>query len=138
MNKVNLSYNLLCPSNYSKIEQGNLIDFKIISNTFYIPYLHCHGAYSDSDVFFTVELFYNEMKIFECDLQFELFDDNNDENKLKKIRWNPKYINKKYIENNVECKECYILDEKLVIVFEIDLTINVHKYENMYGVGSYD
>ena len=63
-----------------KIEQGNLIDNKIISNTFYIPYLHCQCAYSDNNVFFTVELFYNEMKILECDLQFKLFHDNKDEN----------------------------------------------------------
>ena len=52
MNNTNLSYNLRCLSQYSKkIEQGNLIDYKIISNTFYIPYLHYQGAYSDNNVF---------------------------------------------------------------------------------------
>ena len=142
MNNTNLSYNLSCLSQYSKeIEQGNLIDNKIISNTFYIPYLHCQGAYCDWDVFYTVELFYGETKIFECDLEFELFDDNNDEDKLKKIIWMPKYIHDKYIEHyfyDVECKECYILDDKLVIIFEIDLTINGYKYELMYGEDTYD
>ena len=39
---------------------------------------------------------------------------------FKKILWKPKYINDKNINNyfdNVECKEYYILNEKLVIIF---------------------
>jgi hypothetical protein len=142
MNNKNLFYNLRCLSQYSKqIEQGNLIDFKIISNTFYIPYLYCQGSYNDIDVSFDIEIFYDEIKILECNLEFTLFDDNNDENKLKNMLWKSTYIHNKYIEhyfNNVECKECYILDEKLVIIFEIDLTINGYQYELMYGEGTYD
>ena len=43
---------------------------------------------------------------------------------FKKILWKPIYIKNKNINNyfdNIEFKECYILDEKLVIIFEIDL-----------------
>lgn len=142
VNDINLSYNLSCLSQYEKtIEQEKLTNSQIISNTFYIPYLCCQGAYSDIDVCFMVELFYGEIKIFECEINFELFDDNNDEEKLKKIKWKPVNIFNKYIENyfnNIEYKECYILNSKLFITFDIDLEINGYEYEQMYGIGSYD
>ena len=38
---------------------GILINSKIISKHFYIPYFYHQGSYSDTDVYFTVELFYN-------------------------------------------------------------------------------
>ena len=64
------------------------------------------------------------MKILVCDLQFKLFDDNNDKDKLKKILWKPRYIHEKNIDNDfdnyITCKECYILNKQLVIIFEID------------------
>jgi len=88
-----------------------------------------------------IELFYDEMKIFECEIEFELFDDINDENKLKKTIWKPTHIYDKYIQNyfeNIECKNCYILEGKLYVIFDINLTINGYNYEIMYGEGTYD
>lgn len=142
MNYANIFYKLYNLSSYTKtIEQGNLIDEQIISNTFYIPYCYCQDAYSDCDVNFMVELFYNNMKIFECEIHFELFEDNNDETILKNLQWKPVYIHDVYIENyfeNIECRDCYILGGKLFIIFDIDLKINGYKYEQIYGVDSYD
>ena len=43
-----------------------------------------------------------------------------------------------YYFENIECKDCYILEEKLIIMFDIDFTINGYVYEKIYGDGSYD
>lgn len=45
MNNPNITYKL---SKWysSHIEEGNLIDYQILSNTFFIPYLYCQGAYN--------------------------------------------------------------------------------------------
>ncbi len=133
MNISNISYELSCMSFHSNtIEKGIFTDNQIISNTFYIPYSPCQGVYTDNDVCFIVKLFYNEIKIFECEIQFELFDDDNNEQFIKKIKWKSMYIYNKYIENyfeNIECKECYIFDEKLFIIFNVDLNINRYIYD---------
>lgn len=140
MNTSNISYELSCMSFYSNtIEKGILIDNQIISNTFHIPYSHCQGVYCDNDVCFIVKLFHNEIKISECEIQFELFDDN--EQIPKKIKWKSTYIDDKYIINyfeNIECQDSYIFDEKLFITFNIDSRINGYMYEQIYGIGSYD
>jgi hypothetical protein len=116
---------LSCLSVYTKqIEHGYLIDNQIISKIFFIPYLYCQGAYDDIDVCFMVELFYNSTKFFECEFQFELFNDNNDEKILKKIKWKPSYTHDKYTEHYFNCissKDCYILEDKIIIMFDVDL-----------------
>jgi len=142
MNNTDVYYKLSCLSHYENTaEKGYLIDYQIISNTFYIPYLYCQGAYGDNDACFIVELFYNEIKILECELNFELFDDMNDENELKKIKWMPVNIYDKYIEHyfeNIEIKNCYIFEEKIIIIFNIDLRINGYMYEQIHGENTYD
>ncbi len=142
MESQHIYYELTKMSYYSKnIEQGDLVNNQIISNTFYIPYKYCQGAYCDNDVCFLVKLFHNNMKIFEYEIQFELFDDSGNEEALKKIKWKPSYTHEKYIQHyfeNIECKDCYIQEENLIIIFDIDLTINGCNYEQIYGLGSYD
>ena len=106
---------------------GILINSKIISKHFYIPYFYHQGSYSDTDVYFTVELFYNSIKIFECDFEFELFNDDimtkYELMDKKTFKWIVKYTNDKYIIhelNKVECKSCYILNKELFIEFDIE------------------
>jgi hypothetical protein len=142
METHHIFYKLSCFSYPSKnIEQGSLTNNQIISNTFYIPYRSYQGVYDNNNVSFTINLFHNNIKIFECDLLFELFDDNIDESLLQKLKWKPLSIDNNYIEyyfENIECKDCYILEEKLIIMFDIDFTINGYVYEKIYGDGSYD
>lgn len=141
MNNPNITYKL---SKWysSHIEEGNLIDYQILSSVFFIPYLYCQDVYDNFS--FIVELFYNKIKIFECEFEFEfeLFDDNNnDENKLKKIKWKPKDIRDKYIRHffeNIETKDYYILDGNFIVIFNMDLEINGYEYELINGEGSYD
>ena len=108
-------------------ECGVLINSQIISKHFYIPYFYHQGSYSDSDVYFIVELFYNSIKIFECDFEFELFNDTimtkYELMDKKTFKWTPKYTNEKYIThelNKVECNSCYILNKELFIEFDIE------------------
>lgn len=108
-------------------ECGVLINSQIISKHFYIPYFYHQGSYSDSDVYFIVELFYNSKKIFECDFEFELFNDTimtkYELMDKKTFKWMAKYTNEKYIIhklNKVECKSCFILNKELFIEFDIE------------------
>jgi len=124
----NITYRITNLSMYSKEpDSGILINSKIISKHFYIPYFYHQGSYSDTDVYFTVELFYNSIKIFECDFEFELFNDtimtNYEIMDKKTFKWMPKYTNDKYIIhelNKVECKSFYILNKELFIEFDIE------------------
>ena len=124
----NITYRITNLSMYSKEPDcGILINSKIISKHFYIPYFYHQGSYSDSDVYFTVELFYNSIKIFECDFEFELFNDTIMTNykimDKKTFKWTPKYTNDKYIIhelNKVECNSFYILNKELFIEFDIE------------------
>jgi len=59
----------------SRVEKGILTNNQIVSNSFYIPYLPCQGAFSDTDVWFSVELFCADIQIYACDIEFVLFDD---------------------------------------------------------------
>ena len=123
-----ITYRITSLSMYSKEPDcGILINSKIISKHFYIPYFYHQGSYSDSDVYFIVELFYNSVKIFECDFEFELFNDTimtkYELMDKKTFKWMPKYANDKYIIhelNKVECKSCYILNKELFIEFDIE------------------
>ena len=124
----NITYHITNLAMYSKEpECGILINSQIISKHFYIPYFYYQGSYSDSDVYFIVELFYKNIKIFECDFEFELFNDTimtkYELMDKKTFKWIPKYINEKNIIhelNKVECKSCYILNKELFIEFDIE------------------
>jgi hypothetical protein len=123
----NITYRITNISMYSKEPDcGILINSQIISKHFHIPYFYHQGSYSDSDVYFTVELFYNSIKIFECDFEFELFNDTimtkYELMDKKTFKWTPKYTNDKYIIhelNKVECNSCFILNKELFIEFDI-------------------
>jgi hypothetical protein len=70
----NITYHITNLSMYSKEPtSGILINSKIISKHFYMLYFYHKRPFSDNNVYFTVKLFYNSIKIFECD--FELFND---------------------------------------------------------------
>lgn len=124
----NITYHITNLSMYSKEPDcGILINSQIISKHFYIPYFYHQGSFSDTDVYFIVELFYDSKKIFECDFEFELFNDTimtkYELMDKKTFKWTPKYTNEKYIIhelNKAECKSCYILNKELFIEFDIE------------------
>ena len=125
----------------SRVEKGILTNNQIVSNSFYIPYLPCQGAFSDTDVWFSVELFCGDIQIYACDIEFVLFDDMQSEDTLRERKWTASDSHEKYIDTyfeQVECRECYILDGKFVMNFDLDLQINGYRYEQMHGEGSYD
>ena len=100
----------------------------IVTNEFHIPYFYCQGSYSDSDVMFNLKLFYSDIIIYECDIEFELFEDCLiDLVNIKTYKMIPKFINPNYkidisqhtpIED-IELEDIYILDSLIQIELSI-------------------
>ena len=127
---MEIYYKLNNLSIHSEQKQGIMSNNIIIEENLYIPYFYHQGSYSDSDVYFTVELFYNNIKIFESDIEFKLFDDSVMDNYVlmnkKTFVWKPFYVNEKYfLESDryfehIGIKNVFILDKKLTIEFDFD------------------
>jgi len=128
---MELLYKITNYSHYGlKIQpiQETLINNKIQCSKLYIPYFYHQGSYND--LFFVVELFYSNKKIFEYEIEFELFDDSimNDYKTMDKKTyiWKPSFSHNKNIEYSpssidyIDVNSAYILDKKLYVEFDIE------------------
>lgn len=134
-----ISYKLSNYSIYKECEQtingflnlSNLTNSSkhcINSSKFHIPYFYYQGSYSDTDVMFNLKLFYSDIIIYECDIEFELFEDClMDLVNIKTYKMIPKFIRPNYkidisqyiLIDDIELHDIYILDSLIQIELSI-------------------